>query len=189
MPASRSPDDHDGADLVGELPEPEPDQAATMTAIALAESSGSTGSTGEDSRGLWQINAEARTTAPGAVADVDPGAALDGLDATSAQPVVVESEVDVLAAFGAPVHDGDLPAGRHGDVGLARPGEPAAAPELDDEVLIAFVGGSAASSPEPNVYEADPLADAPDAGVADDVDGLDRIVEPAGWSITQELED
>jgi len=37
-----------------------PDQAATMTAIALAESSGNTGAnntSGEDSRGLWQINA------------------------------------------------------------------------------------------------------------------------------------
>jgi len=36
-----------------------PDQAATMTAIALAESSGETGAHnphGEDSRGLWQIN-------------------------------------------------------------------------------------------------------------------------------------
>ncbi|MEU8229115.1 NlpC/P60 family protein [Actinoplanes sp. NPDC048967] len=39
-----------------------PDAAATMTAIALAESRGNTGahnSTGEDSRGLWQINAAA----------------------------------------------------------------------------------------------------------------------------------
>jgi cell wall-associated NlpC family hydrolase len=39
-----------------------PDAAATMTAIALAESSGNTGarnSSGEDSRGLWQINAAA----------------------------------------------------------------------------------------------------------------------------------
>jgi hypothetical protein len=36
-----------------------PDQAVTMTAIALAESGGNTGahnSSGEDSRGLWQIN-------------------------------------------------------------------------------------------------------------------------------------
>ncbi len=39
-----------------------PDAAATMTAIALAESGGDTGarnSSGEDSRGLWQINAAA----------------------------------------------------------------------------------------------------------------------------------
>ena len=39
-----------------------PDAAATMTAIALAESGGNTGSrnsSGEDSRGLWQINAAA----------------------------------------------------------------------------------------------------------------------------------
>jgi hypothetical protein len=39
-----------------------PDQAATMTAIALAESGGhssSHNSSGEDSRGLWQINARA----------------------------------------------------------------------------------------------------------------------------------
>jgi Lysozyme like domain len=36
-----------------------PDQAATMTAIALAESGGNSGSHnphGEDSKGLWQIN-------------------------------------------------------------------------------------------------------------------------------------
>ncbi|HEX8347886.1 MAG TPA: transglycosylase SLT domain-containing protein, partial [Actinoplanes sp.] len=39
-----------------------PEAAVTMTAIALAESGGHTGarnSTGEDSRGLWQINAAA----------------------------------------------------------------------------------------------------------------------------------
>jgi cell wall-associated NlpC family hydrolase len=39
-----------------------PDEAATMTAIALAESSGDSrarATTGEDSRGLWQINAQA----------------------------------------------------------------------------------------------------------------------------------
>jgi cell wall-associated NlpC family hydrolase len=39
-----------------------PDQAVTMTAIALAESGGETGAHnphGEDSRGLWQINLEA----------------------------------------------------------------------------------------------------------------------------------
>jgi hypothetical protein len=47
------------------------DQAATMTAIALAESKkkkglkakvpkGKAGASGEDSRGLWQINSEAR---------------------------------------------------------------------------------------------------------------------------------
>lgn len=39
-----------------------PDQAQTMTAIALAESGGSTGAhnaVGEDSRGLWQINVAA----------------------------------------------------------------------------------------------------------------------------------
>ncbi|GEK19818.1 NlpC/P60 family protein [Cellulomonas xylanilytica] len=40
----------------------EPDEAATMTAIALAESGGETGAhnaVGEDSRGLWQINVAA----------------------------------------------------------------------------------------------------------------------------------
>ena len=39
-----------------------PDQSATMTAVALAESGGNSGahnSSGEDSRGLWQINAAA----------------------------------------------------------------------------------------------------------------------------------
>jgi hypothetical protein len=39
-----------------------PDQAATMTAIALAESAGGAGAhnpRGEDSRGLWQINVQA----------------------------------------------------------------------------------------------------------------------------------
>lgn len=39
-----------------------PDQAVTMTAIALAESGGRSGAHnphGEDSRGLWQINARA----------------------------------------------------------------------------------------------------------------------------------
>lgn len=39
-----------------------PDQSATMTAVALAESGGNTGShnpNGEDSRGLWQINVRA----------------------------------------------------------------------------------------------------------------------------------
>src|SRR5665811_255519 len=39
-----------------------PDQAATMTAIALAESGGRTDAhnpRGEDSRGLWQINVRA----------------------------------------------------------------------------------------------------------------------------------
>src|SRR3954453_15347112 len=39
-----------------------PDQAVTMTAVALAESRGETGAHnphGEDSRGLWQINAAA----------------------------------------------------------------------------------------------------------------------------------
>ncbi|HEU4422534.1 MAG TPA: transglycosylase SLT domain-containing protein [Pilimelia sp.] len=39
-----------------------PDEAATMTAIALAESGGNSGAhnpVGEDSRGLWQINARA----------------------------------------------------------------------------------------------------------------------------------
>src|SRR3954452_18677541 len=39
-----------------------PDQAVTMTAVALAESGGESGAHnphGEDSRGLWQINAAA----------------------------------------------------------------------------------------------------------------------------------
>src|SRR5947209_19326611 len=39
-----------------------PDQSATMTAIAMAESGGDSRShatVGEDSRGLWQINAQA----------------------------------------------------------------------------------------------------------------------------------
>ena len=40
----------------------QPDEAATMTAIALAESGGETGAhnaVGEDSQGLWQINVAA----------------------------------------------------------------------------------------------------------------------------------
>lgn len=44
-----------------------PDQAVTMTAIALAESGGNTGahnSSGEDSRGLWQINLDSHRNAP-----------------------------------------------------------------------------------------------------------------------------
>src|SRR5687767_6707153 len=42
----------------------DPGEAATMTAIALAESGGETGAhndSGEDSRGLWQINVAAHT--------------------------------------------------------------------------------------------------------------------------------
>lgn len=45
-----------------------PDQAVTMTAIALAESGGDTGAhnpRGEDSRGLWQINVAAHTDLAG----------------------------------------------------------------------------------------------------------------------------
>lgn len=46
----------------------EPDEAATMTAIALAESGGETGAhnaLGEDSRGLWQINVAAHPSLQG----------------------------------------------------------------------------------------------------------------------------
>ncbi|MDQ0373756.1 NlpC/P60 family protein [Cellulomonas humilata] len=46
----------------------EPDEAATMTAIALAESGGETGAhnaVGEDSRGLWQINVSAHPSLQG----------------------------------------------------------------------------------------------------------------------------
>lgn len=46
-----------------------PDQAATMTAIALAESGGDSGAhnpSGEDSRGLWQINVAAHPDLRGA---------------------------------------------------------------------------------------------------------------------------
>jgi len=46
----------------------EPDEAATMTAIALAESGGETGAhnaVGEDSRGLWQINVSAHPSLAG----------------------------------------------------------------------------------------------------------------------------
>jgi cell wall-associated NlpC family hydrolase len=45
-----------------------PDQAVTMTAVALAESGGDTGAhnpRGEDSRGLWQINVAAHTDLTG----------------------------------------------------------------------------------------------------------------------------
>src|SRR4051794_25375425 len=45
-----------------------PDQACTMTAVALAESGGETGAHnphGEDSRGLWQINAAAHKNLAG----------------------------------------------------------------------------------------------------------------------------
>ncbi|MEN3361425.1 MAG: hypothetical protein V7637_5407, partial [Mycobacteriales bacterium] len=45
-----------------------PDQATTMTAIALAESHGNSGAHnphGEDSRGLWQINAAAHPNLAG----------------------------------------------------------------------------------------------------------------------------
>lgn len=45
-----------------------PDQAATMTAVALAESGGNSGAHnphGEDSRGLWQINAAAHPNLAG----------------------------------------------------------------------------------------------------------------------------
>ena len=43
-----------------------PDQAVTMTAIAMAESGGNPGAhnpNGEDSRGLWQINMSPHATA------------------------------------------------------------------------------------------------------------------------------
>jgi Lysozyme like domain len=38
--------------------EPVADHAVTWTAIALAESGGASSTSGEDSRGLWQINVE-----------------------------------------------------------------------------------------------------------------------------------
>ena len=52
-----------------------PDQAVTMTAIALAESGGNSGAhnaSGEDSRGLWQINMDAHASWAGQLDLYDP---------------------------------------------------------------------------------------------------------------------
>jgi cell wall-associated NlpC family hydrolase len=52
-----------------------PDQAVTMTAIALAESGGNSGAhnaSGEDSRGLWQINMDAHESWAGQLDLYDP---------------------------------------------------------------------------------------------------------------------
>src|SRR6266508_6846586 len=49
-----------------------PDQATTMTAIALAESGGNTGAhatVGEDARGLWEINVAAHGEKYGDLSD------------------------------------------------------------------------------------------------------------------------
>lgn len=52
-----------------------PDQSATMTAVALAESGGNSGAhnpSGEDSRGLWQINLDAHRSWAGGIDLYDP---------------------------------------------------------------------------------------------------------------------
>jgi hypothetical protein len=185
MPARRSHDDRHDTELVGVEPEPEPDQAATMTAIALAESGGSTASSGEDARGLWQIN----VAAPARGVGTDPGAVLDGLDEAPAPSLArVDPAADALA-FGAPAPDADDPSARgSGDLAPGGPDGPSAGPELDDEVLVGFAAVDAAP-PEATDREADLFAEVPHAADADSSDDSDDLDPPAGWTIAEELAD
>jgi hypothetical protein len=197
MPAHRSHDDRPDTELAGVLPEPEPDEAVTMTAIALAESGGSSGSTGEDPRGLWSDDVDAphdadapmgRGDAPVRGVGGDPGAGLDGLDETAPATVADGApDPDPPAAFGAPVPEvDDVPVRSFDDPGATGSEGADAVPEVDDEVLVAFASGDSAATPGSSAYEPEPFAAATFAGAGDDADGVDP--SPA-WSTDPELAD
>ena len=77
----------------------EPDEAATMTAIALAESGGETGAhnaVGEDSQGLWQINVAAHPSLQGVDLSDPLANAKAAFDVSGGDELVVEMEQQAI---------------------------------------------------------------------------------------------
>lgn len=178
-----------------------PDQAVTMTAIALAESSGNTGAhnpNGEDSKGLWQINMDAHpefdgwdlydplTNAKAAYSvslngdDISPWTTAHGIGDASYLQYRDEAEAAAAAV-------GDHPVGNWvGSVGYGHPAP--AAGDGATGMASAYDGGS-----DPGVA----MDAAPTSGGAGASDALStflnsaeaQIGDPYVWGVGADIDD
>jgi cell wall-associated NlpC family hydrolase len=165
-----------------------PDQSATMTAIALAESGGNSGAhnpRGEDSRGLWQINAAAHPNLRGTDlydpvenakaafgvsrggADVSPWTTTHGGDHAKYLAYRMDAEAAARSAgdgtnlgvwTGTPGYGSPLAAGGGGTGGLGNGGVGTGGP-LDGAFAVPRTGGTSAAGEE---FVRDALAQAGD---------------------------